>query len=126
MQFRFAFLATTLLFSTLVSAGTILEIRQDGQSGDGGCNPCDEYVNLIALLFRPLIPSSRTCDIFSKREDVFIPRMLEANETDADWLPDETMRWSKVAVGDVGRLNSRATHKLTFDCSKIPEICVSC
>jgi len=105
MKYQLALLATFASLTSLVFA-------QDGASGDGGCDPCDE-----------------SCDIYSKRSLDTIPRMLEFNDT-SPWGADEISRWRKPAGGDIdihGRLVTRAPGTLTleFNCGNVPEICLN-
>ncbi|THH05727.1 hypothetical protein EW146_g9826 [Bondarzewia mesenterica] len=79
--------------------------RDDGASGDGGCDPCEE-----------------SCTSSGKRELVNVPRMLNGNDT-SPWDDDETMRWRKVETVDVVSRAVLIAYNLEFDCSKINEVC---
>jgi hypothetical protein len=65
----------------------------------------------------------RTCTYFSKREDIFYPRVLEANESTLPWEEGESYRWVKPADGDSA--NGPLVMDLSFNCASIPEVCVS-
>ncbi|THH18777.1 hypothetical protein EW146_g2260 [Bondarzewia mesenterica] len=79
--------------------------RDDGASGDGGCDPCEE-----------------SCTSSGKRELVNVPRMLNGNDT-SPWDDDETMRWRKVETVDAVSRAVLIAYNLEFDCSKINEVC---
>jgi len=103
MKLQLSFLVSSLLFSTFVLGRVTLEKRQDGDSGDGDCDPCDE-----------------SCEIFSKRDEKFIPRMLEFNDT-RNWEKGESVRWRKTAPGPFDKRQQMLM--LEFDCTNLPEIC---
>jgi len=102
MKFQFSLFTSLFALSSIVYA-------QDGASGDGNCDPCDE-----------------NCAIFSKRDLSNIPRMLEWNDS-SPFDPEEGVRWRKPAPpGTVvsGRFAKRAPmYMLEFDANKLPEIC---
>jgi len=105
MKLQLSFLTAVISLISISSGSTILP-RQDGPSGDGDCDPCDE-----------------TCAVFSKRDGSSgfkIPRMLEANETNLPWEADEGSRWIK-PVGDSA--NNPQILTLAFNCANLPEIC---
>jgi len=108
MKFHVAILASLACFSSLVFA------QEDGPSGDGGCDPCDE-----------------NCDIFSKRELKSTPRMLEYNDT-SEWEEGEVMRWRKPASEPAAvtsrfakRVPPGGVYTLQFNCGNVPEICLN-
>jgi len=102
MKFNLSVIVSFISLSSFVYA-------QDGDSGDGNCDPCDE-----------------SCEIFSKRELDTIPRMLEYNDS-SPFSPGEGVRWRKPApVGGAisGRFAKRQPmYMLEFDCVTLPEIC---
>jgi hypothetical protein len=68
----------------------------------------------------------RSCNYFSKREDLFYPRLLEVNESNLPWEEGEPYRMVKLADGNSARpLQARQAMNLTFNCANIPEVCVS-
>jgi len=106
MKFTLPVLATLLGLSSFVFA-------QDGASGDGDCDPCDE-----------------NCEVFSKRDIAIHPRMVEFNDT-SGWEEGEISRWRKPAGADfdpakpVRRYEIRAPLILEFNCGNVPEICLN-
>jgi len=93
----FSFFASLFALSSVVFA-------QDGASGDGNCDPCDE-----------------SCEIFSKRDLSNVPRMLAWNDS-SPFEPGEGVRWREPAPpGTVvsGRFAKRAPmYMLEFDCAQ--------
>jgi len=94
--------------------GLELVARQnDGPSGDGMCDPCDEQ-----------------CSIFNKRDDVddvIVPRMLGSNETHFPWEEGESVRWINQAEGYFYELGQPAADfvnvGLQFNCGTMREVC---
>ena len=77
-------------------------------------------VDTFTLPHARLMPSFVSCDIFSKRDENYIPHMLEYNDT-RNWEPGEAICWRNPAPKEI--LGPQQMLMLEFNCASLPEIC---